>query len=926
MAIVAVAAWALQATGDDAPQPVADSPLAAALDKLHADATEARKARDFTAVEALRKQRLALLRDAKAESPWTAGHAAITAARDLVRQMKYEEACATLSAAWAPFERTARDGAVFGDVALELFAASEAAKAVYPGFNAVSADRMRAAVQKAAEADPCQVEALVATAFLTPPAPTEAFAPAPLRTSLQTRNKLLVKALPGVNHFATPLPWHAPAELLKAENNSFVLGDLDFYQLFLDPTRPLRGVDRDGQPVHVVMGGGLLTTERDATGTRRLVVYDFDAATGGWVRMTPRILRVQPAMSKPTTWRINEEQLNADLRGIMDDAIAERQTLIKRRLLVSAEGLQASIRVKADIRKIFAYLQDPPKNTGPVAFDQVFGAVLNGYSHYALVNPDEAAKVTAAQQQVQQLAEEWNQFKAGVEALRVSIGDLNNGGQVQPEKAATALADFLKAIGVGSADVRELADIAADEPAATAKEQPATKKPTTKKLDAAAPIQLTGQELRAKMSRQKEQYDLLALFKLMESVHRKAIDALVAPAAPAAVPNAAPPAPDDRAHSAARQRLVAALEQYDRAVTGRPAAKPAAAPPAGSAPTSLSLTLDELLDAQAAVREVQAALRTLGQDSDLTRFLGTFADTIEAVARPVAYEADMQRYCTKANRDRSWQVGRAIWRTYDFPATTQPQTVADIIEHCQRVAFATADFAAVMAQAVDDMPPVDAEIALRKGCTTPVRNRLVHDRSDGLALQFLSSVTDPCTVLLLDIDSSDATPARPAFLAAGDEPGLWIDIDGLRLATHVAADKKAKPLIVVKFAGPQGCVPLGAKADTASAARFMTDDRGNRIVRDRSPPASLLESHFYSMTSKAGDPITERSLNYALQDWLDLDRDIVNVFLPNAMRLAPALPVWNRYRREFMRPAPDTGWMWPAPQPPVAATSPAGPL
>ena len=903
-----IAAWPHRVASAEDPQPEGGNSLQAALDTLHGDAAKAREAKDFATVEALRKQRFSLLRDASGDanknSPWTAGLTALTTARDLVKQMKYEEACAALASAWKPFEQPARGEAVFGDIALELFAATEAAKAVYPRFNAISPDQLRSALQRAAESDPCQVEALVATAFLASPDPAEAFSPAPQRLSLRARSKLLTKALPPANSFAKPLPWHAPAEFLKAAGNSFVLGDLDFYHLFLDPSRPLVGVDRDGQPVHVVMRGGLLTVDRKQDGPQRLAVYDFDTTAGRWIRMTPRILRVQPADYKPSTWRIDEDQLNADLRQIMADAIAERQTLIKRRLLVTAEGLQGSIRVKADIRKIFAYLQEPPKKAAPLTFDNVFAAIINGYNAYSLVHPDEANKAAGAQQQVQALSEEWTKFKASVEALRVAIGDIKNGGAVDPEKAATALADFLTAIGATSFNARDLAEPAvADDETEAAKSKPSGKPAKKNTLDAAAPIQLTGQELRAKMSRQKEQYDLLALFKLMTSVHRKVIDAAATPPpAQQLGPDAPPPTPEERARAAARQRVIAALERYDRAVNSQGA--------------DYSLTLEELFDAQAAVRELDSALRALGPDSDQTRFLVKLADTIEAVARPVAHEADMQRFCTKANRARTWQVGRAIWRTYDFPAGISPQTVADMIEHCQRVAFASTDLDAVMKDAVDNLPAADATIPLRSGCTTPARNRLVHNRNGNLALQFIGSLTDPCMAILLDIDPVE--DAAPACLAAGDGPPLKIEIDGERLPATIVSGKNMQPQLAIDFGGPLGRVLIGTKADAAAVSRFMTDSRGNRIVRDRAPVTSLIDAHFYAMTSKSGDAVTERSLNYSLQDWLDLDRETVNVFLPNAMRLAPTLPTWQRYRLEFMRPAPDAGWIWPAPQAPVA--------
>jgi len=895
-------------TAPQADAPAAPPTLEAVLAELHGKARQARTDRRFAEVEALRVERLKTLlanEDADAKSPWVAGAKAIATADSQIKAMHYEQACATLTEAWKAFETTPRGEPVFGDIALKLFEASEAAKAVYPDFNAVSADHLRNCLRLAAEADPCQVEALVANAFLAPPDPAEAFQPAENRPSLKSRNKHLRDISYVADRDAQPLPWHAPVELLEAGGNGFVLGDLDYYHRFLDPARRLQGTDRNGEPVHVVMAGCLLTVARDDEGRKRPVVIDFDADRGRWMRMTPRILRVQPPAYKPETWRIDAAQLNADLRSIMDAAIAERQTLLKRRLLVTAEGLQGAIRVKADIRKILVFMQEPPKSQEPLKLEQVFQMVQAGYGNYVRVHPDEATKIDTANRQVQQLADEWMQFTTRVEALRAAIGNLGGGSRVEPERAATALADFLKEIGMEYADTRDLADDEDEQAARDEGARKTAKKSAPKKLDATGPIQLSGQELRLKMSRQKDQYDLLALFKLMRGMHRQAIEATLAstpPPAPGAV--GSPPSREERARTAARDRLADSLARYDRLL-------PDSADP--TAPGDFSLTLDELLAVGSATRQMAAALRSLGSESEQTRFLARFADTIDAVARPAAYEADMQRYCTKTNRAKSWQVGRATWRVYDFPAGTAPEKLADMIDHCQRVAFTLADFDAAMAQAVDDLPPADVDVMLRPGCTTPLRNRLVHDRNGKLALQFLSTLTEPCTVLFLDVDASETSGGSPAFIAEGDGPPLWLEIDGQRLRTAIAGTKK-RPDLVVDFLGPQGRVPLGARSEAFADVRVMTDRRGNRIVRDRAKITSPLEAHFYAMTTKAGDPMTERAVNYVIQDWMDLDHTIINRFLPNVMLYAPSLPAWQTYRREFMRPAPDVGWMWPPAQ------------
>ena len=235
-----------------------EAPFEAQLDALHEQARKARDEKDFSRLEDLRLERLALAKDSSGKSAWIAGAQAIAEADALIQSMQYEQACTVLQKAWKPFEKPARGEAVFGDVAMKLFEATQAALAVYPEFNAVAAADLRKAVQLAADADPCQMEAQAADAFLTVPNPDEAFQPAELRPSLLLRNKRLLAISHAADRDERPLPWHAPVEFLKAESSSFVLDDLRYYDRFLNPRRRLHGLDAYGEPVHVVMGGTLL--------------------------------------------------------------------------------------------------------------------------------------------------------------------------------------------------------------------------------------------------------------------------------------------------------------------------------------------------------------------------------------------------------------------------------------------------------------------------------------------------------------------------------------------------------------------------------------------------------------------------------------------------------------------------------------------
>ncbi|MEI8229367.1 MAG: hypothetical protein WCH77_14050, partial [Planctomycetota bacterium] len=493
-------------------QPPAD--FAAQLDVLHEKARKARDEKDFSQVEELRLERLALAKDSSDKSPWIAGAQAIAEADTLIQSMQYEKACTVLQEAWKPFEKPARGEAVFGDVAMKLFEAVQAGLAVYPDFKAVPGDVLRKAVQLAADGDPCQVEAQAADAFLTVPNPDEAFQPAELRPSLRLRNKRLLAISHAADRDERPLPWHAPVEFLKAESSSFVLDDLRYYDRFLNPRRRLRGLDAYGEPVHLVMGGTLLVVDRDTDGRRRPAVADYDTDSNNWLRMTPRILRIEPPAFRPQPWRLDEAKLNADLREIIQDSIAERQTLIRRRLLVSAEGLKGATKVKAHISRMLGWVNNPPKGQPAPKIEDVLQMVSKGYANYSLNFPEEAAPVQKALATVQQSATEWSQFQTQLEGLRVATGDTNAATSVDAAKAATALVSFLALIEKDNLALLELPEPEIEPADKAGKAEKADKAPP-KLAATAGPIQLSGRELRLKLSRQKDQYDLLAFFQLM---------------------------------------------------------------------------------------------------------------------------------------------------------------------------------------------------------------------------------------------------------------------------------------------------------------------------------------------------------------------------------------------------------------------------
>ncbi|MEI7782507.1 MAG: hypothetical protein WCJ18_11360, partial [Planctomycetota bacterium] len=547
-----------------------------------------------------------------------------------------------------------------------------------------------------------------------------------------------------------------------------------YYDRFLNPRRRIRGVDAYGEPMHVVMGGTLLVVDRAADGSRRPAVADYDGDSNDWLRMTPRILRLEPPSFRPQPWRLDEAKINADLREIIKDSVAERQTLIRRRLLVSAEGLKGATKVKAHISKMLGWINNPPKGQPAPKLENILQMVSQGYGNYSTNFPDEAEQVQKALASVQQSATEWSQFQSQLEGLRAAAGEADAAATVDPAKAATAVMGLLALI-----DKDNLALLDLPEPEV----EPADKadKAPPKLAAAAGPIQLSGRELRLKLSRQKDQYDLLALFQLMNSVHRPAIQAVVA-SAPAPNPNpppgTPPPTAEEQARTAALARLTRSLEQYD-AIREKSTRE---TPPRGSEGPplkTLSLSLEGLVQVGNTLRDMAVALRTLGNESDQTAFLGRFAATLDAVAKPAGYEAQMQRFCIPANLAQSWKLGSTTWSIYDFPRETAPDKLADMIDHCQRVAFTVADFEKVIAAAKDDLPPSDTPVMLRPGCTTPFRNRLVDEGNGQQKLRLLSVIVDPCTVLLLDIAADGRANAPPPgiddgkggrFFWLGDKP------------------------------------------------------------------------------------------------------------------------------------------------------------
>ncbi len=381
---------------------------------------------------------------------------------------------------------------------------------------------------------------------------------------------------------------------------------------------------------------------------------------------------------------------------------------------------------------------------------------------------------------------------------------------------------------------------------------------------------------------------------------------------------APPPQPAATASTEEREptpaeRLSQALKQYDAALAKAAGGQlPRGAEGAPARP--LIITLETIRQTTASLREMIAALREMGPEPERVDFLDRFVRTLGDAARTVNLEAEMVRFCDAENLNRTWQIGRTTWQVYDFPDDITQERLANMINACPRLAFSLDDFDRLVKDAPAEGLPADARLPLIAGCTTVPRNRLVEQHGTQPMLRMPRGIADPWTAVLLDVDREAGSDFAPALVDGPEGGYLWLDDNGGRVRLSFITKAGQEPAMVVRFAGADGYSPLGAAPDASDAGRVLKDRRGNTITLVHSPEPSPTKAHYYEIRSPSGEPLTDRSVNYVIQDWLDLDRNIVNSFLPDVSVLAPSLPAWRLYRDEYMRQAPRNDWKWTVPR------------
>jgi hypothetical protein len=274
------------------------------IGKLDAAAKTAQKARDFAQVEKLRIERLLLADKTSPESDWNNGAEAIREADALFNKLKYGDACKRLRKAWKPFAES-QAGPVFGDIAMKLFEVAQGALVIHPDcLDEKNPDRiateaeLRTAIKMVVDRDPCASEAHAVLQFLERPDPKEAFTRVEMRPSLKQRNRILLDS--SYAGQGPILPWHAPVELLKAENQATLLDDIEFCDTLLDrgAIDQIAGWDSRYEPFALLPNSWLLMRLPNAVGYEVPTLVYFAAGKGGkpeWRALGLHLLLVEPA-------------------------------------------------------------------------------------------------------------------------------------------------------------------------------------------------------------------------------------------------------------------------------------------------------------------------------------------------------------------------------------------------------------------------------------------------------------------------------------------------------------------------------------------------------------------------------------------------------------------------------------------------------
>jgi hypothetical protein len=860
-------------------QPAAS--LTTQLAALHKEARSARESKDFAKVEELRASRLQLIEGAEERTIWTNGMAAIRQADEAVARMDYSRACRLLEAAWKSFADLPPRREVFGDIALNMFLAVEAARMVDPNAAPMPVDEVKAALERALKDDPCQLEVVAALAFLSRPDVMEAFQRQSDRESIGERNGLLLGIARDPNGDEPVVPRHAAVEYLRAKSSSFVLGDMDYLRTFLDPKTRLQGTNRHGQAWCLTLGGGILGLATDRLGgkPRSVVTIDsYDTGRREWRVLRPQVLLVAAAGADDDSgrWQVDPATLAKQFELLLIDLEPELKKYAERQLVAIASRFPPD--VVAAVGQILAgtWKNGPPAGS-PI--DVVLQQAATEFGVYAQNKPEQAAASRKAQDEIQQLIEGLG-FVSGIktQAQNGSLANMLQDPQRTTQKQLQSVVDRMD-----FPDPRDLEPVAADPLTAAG-------------FGAAAPaVGLSGPQLEAELRDALGRAEVLAAVQAVFIQSQGQI---------ATAGNEARNAVTERERSESEVspglRRAASLVQDAVRRLQHVLAK---ADQANPQPLSLDdlVVLREQLESLA----IGSALLELPSLPTLVTSIRTFEEVYDRLVRPVALREAVEKAVAKG-RDpvRSWRIRGTDWRFYEFGAM-EPATAASWVDGFPLLMLAESELKAVSEHLDrgDGNGPPPAPGVRSGGLATGV---LV----DGFgASQRLSINMPPLSgglVAVVLVEQDDGPPAMgPKALV--DEQGSYLLLDDagetrkLRLVTDSGH-------LVVEFPGLQGHVTLRLTDSPADSPRFIKDERGYRISAAASDQPRL-----FDIVAANGERVDGSF--HSITDLVDLDRNMVNEFLPRALLYAPGFPAWQVYREQLLRQPPDARIRWAVPRP-----------
>ena len=916
----------------------------AGLADLHADAAKARDAGDQVELERLRLDRLQLLQKAPERSSWTEGVRALGAAEGMCRRMRYKAAAEVLKKAWEPFAASSGAGApVLGDLALKMFEVQQAALAVFPPthpeFPALPKEDLRLALEVAIAADPCQVEARAAQAFLTEPKPDESFQPAELQPSLVARNRDLLGISFTRGNQAPILPWHAAVEFLKAKSSSFVLDDLDYLDTFLDPRFRIQGTDRRGESFCAVLGGGLLVNDTELrSGRSRRYVLDYVTEEKYWRRFKPVMMVVASDDAKPKAWSLDESdacsRVDANLARVIDLATDAADRQLKALVSEFPDDVERAVRV---IRA--GKWQEVTQEQGPgpgSPFVEQLAFIQVQFDRYGTNFPKHRQAATKAMKELTPLIDRLKQL-AGVKASLQAcfVPEYTQAGSPSPPRMISSakvsreeLPKTLMAIAAASEELRAI-DVhlleyvppeKSERPTKDAKVGRPPREAANRKPAASAKPEPTVQAARASaegLTGDRLRLESLELLKSLRFIAR--LRAVADPAVVSAVDSFVSAASqgwgggDEEDADVGMRAKIAQIDQSKRQFVDvmRQIQVGDVQPGQSQVPFRLNAKLlDMSVDA---VTEMLAGIHFFGglPVVDAAQRLEHFVQECRDVKAKTDVMELLALWTSRADPVQQWKLAGYSWKVYDVPGSLPLEDLADMLESGMSVALPEESVDRLARECQNGDRPT--QVSLIASATRMGDNPLVETKSESPVLRLEPAralVPLYSIALIAEGLAPGAQRLEPAYDV--DERGRHVlAVQDRGQTLNLVLDTGAMtPTMSVEYPGAQGVQDLGVRANLDARHRALKDRRSNLVSR-----ALAGSSSPFQIVTSQGVQLTDRAVNYAWQDWRDLDRNIVNTFMPNALYLGPSLPVWLAYRRELTRPSPVGGFLWGVPRP-----------